>query len=113
VKTDPIDLSKFKPFDSVYLVSPDGRVYDTRSNKLVTPKLNENGFLSFSLEHRLDVHVYIHHAVANLFLEVPDFLRYCRRDVRHKDGCITNNHVSNLEFIVYTGNKLHRDDSHS
>ncbi len=46
---------------------------------------------------------YIHHLVAEQFIgPCPDEM-----EINHKDGCKTNNHVSNLEYVTHKENMQH------
>ncbi len=92
-----------------YQVSSRGRVRSLprkgrKSLRILTPAMGTYGYLLVSL--RIDGRGKtqpVHRLVAKAFLPNPDQLR----EVNHKDGDKTNNHVSNLEWVTSAENHHH------
>ena len=91
-------------YDSVYLVSNYGRVKRVGKNKewfllpynKKNPVHRETMFVPLFLNGKKK-EVAVHTLVAKSFLESPANINQTR--VRHIDGTIYNNHVSNLEYV--------------
>lgn len=84
-----------------YDIYDDGRVYSHKSNRFLTPSLNNNqghGYLQIQLfiEGKRVVKK-IHRLVAEAFIPNPNSLP-C---VNHKDENVLNNHYTNLEWCDY------------
>lgn len=87
-----------------YLVTEDGRVFSNKSNRFLSPSLNENGYLYVSLWQENKQHSFtVHRLVAQAYIPNPDDKPY----VNHIDADRTNAHVSNLEWVTGSENTLH------
>lgn len=102
-------------FDGRYYVSNYGRVkshlrhgYNQTPCKgyehLLRPMVMKIGYQRVSLWMKGEIFtMYVHRLVAAAFLgELGE-----GAVVNHKDGCKTNNHVSNLEITTHSGNRSH------
>ncbi len=98
-----------------YQVSNHGDVRSTRSRgkqrfRELKPQKSTNGYLKVILV--LDDGTYkqrtIHRMVAECFLPNPDNLEM----VNHKDECVSNNHVDNLEWCSRSYNQLYSLNLH-
>lgn len=70
---------------------------------LLKPKKTNRGYLRVSL--RIDGKTKdfsVHRLVVDAFIGIPDGMV-----VNHIDGCKTNNNLTNLDVVTYTGNLLH------
>jgi hypothetical protein len=119
MKTIPIKYEEF----SHYLIDEAGTVYSTitpRYRKVLDePKVRRhhpnknNGYHQVMLQNGTDKVkpklFYVHRLVAEHFLPNPDNLP----EVNHKNWDITNNHVSNLEWITLIDNRLTRNPKNS
>ncbi len=100
----------WKSFNNDYEVSSYGRVRRTSHGRrtypgrIMTPTLQSIGYLSVKpTVDGKNVHFYVHHLVAAAFIGPrPD-----NADINHIDGCKTNNHVSNLEYVSHAENMRH------
>ncbi len=81
-----------------YQISSDGRVFSTKSNKFLTPRVHSHGYLRVSISKK---DYYIHRLVAEYFLGESD----C--EVNHKNGDKKDNRVENLEYVSSKENKQH------
>lgn len=113
---DFIDDIRWKPIHTLpgyeccieYYVDEKGNVKSTKgkSERLLRQRKNKNGYLQVNLTQRIGrkntVTVTVHKLVALAFLDAPRSSpgrgKSCSR-VTHKDGCKTNNHADNLEWI--------------
>lgn len=91
-----------------YVIYEDGRVFSTKSNRFLSPRLRgvkRRQYQSVALygRDRKAKEKSIHILVAQAFLPNPDN----KPIVNHKDNNPLNNHVSNLEWCTYTENTLH------
>lgn len=91
-------------FEGKYLVSNDGRVYSTKTKKLLKPMKNEKGYLCVELRRNHTRKVMrIHRLVAGAF--IPNSNNF--NEVNHKDGDKENNSVANLEWCTRSQNMKH------
>ena len=87
-----------------YLVSDLGEVYSLRRNKLLSPKLNHDGYLRIQLYDRGSCEfVSIHRLIAETFIPNPNKKPF----VNHIDGNKQNNCVKNLEWCTQQENIIH------
>lgn len=78
-----------------YEVSDHGRVYSTKTNKLLTQRKNNMGYLRVTIDKKQH---FVHRLVANAFVEGSGEM------VNHKDFNPENNTASNLEWTDRAGN---------
>ena len=109
---------KYEEF-SHYLIDENGTVYSTLTPRyrkvLDKPKVRkywpnkENGYHQVTLQNKIGgvkpKLYYVHRLVAEHFLPNPDNLP----EVNHKDWNITNNHISNLEWVTISENRTNRN----
>jgi len=102
-----------------YLIDENGTVYSTLTPRyrkvLDKPKVRKhwpnekNGYHQVTLQNKIDgvkpKLYYVHRLVAEHFIPNPDNLP----EVNHKNWDITNNHVSNLEWISLIDNRIDRN----
>lgn len=90
-----------------YLIDEFGNVYDTKyNNKKICVWIDNTGYKQCNLYNNLNktkVYRRIHRLVAETFIDNPN--NYPQ--VNHKDGCKTNNHISNLEWVTNKINAQH------
>lgn len=100
ILTDIEGLEEF----SNYAVDTDGNVWSTKYKKprIRKPVLNNN-YLSVKLlsDYKKMRTFYIHKLIARAFIPTHDV----NQRVRHKDGNIENNNVTNLEWVVKNNKK--------
>jgi hypothetical protein len=88
-----------------YLVSDEGHVYSTVSNKLLKAVDDGKGYLAVTLwVDGVSEKFKIHRLVAEAFLEKPAGSAY---EVNHINGVKTCNSVSNLEWVSHGDNMRH------
>jgi hypothetical protein len=102
-----VNLQEFRPvknYEGRYLVSPCGTIYSIRARRLLTPRLNEKGYLTVELWENYKRKVSrVHRIVAETFIENPFNLK----EINHKDGDKQNNHIANLEWCTRSENIKH------
>lgn len=90
-----------------YMVSKDGRVYNTKTGKYMkTDKVYNTDYLAVRLKQRsigLNKKYSVHRLVADVFIPNPDNLP----EVNHINLNKHDNHLSNLEWIDKSGNSRH------
>lgn len=90
-----------------YLIDIYGNVYNTKSGKVKTHKINWKGYHYLHLCHPENSHkrkqFYIHRLVALTFIPNPKDKGY----VNHKDGNKNNNKKDNLQWATSSENQLH------
>jgi hypothetical protein len=89
------------PANERYVVTEDGKIYDTKDESFVLQNINKGGYITVSLCHKNYV---CHRIVAETYLEKPS--ENCTQ-VNHIDGNKQNNHVSNLEWVTMGQNISH------
>ena len=95
-------------YEGLYQVSNLGQVKSmdyrhTGKEKVISSQTQKNGYLHVSLwKDRTKRFFYIHRLVADAFIPNPDNLP----EVNHKDECLSNNSVDNLEWCtsIYNAN---------
>ena len=93
------------PSNPVYLISDSGQVFSTKSNKYLKTPCGNVGYPLVNLtvgKGKRTTHT-VHSLVAEAFIgsSTPN------HEINHKDGCKTNNHVSNLEYVSPSENIRH------
>ena len=84
-----------------YYVSNYGSIKNIKKNTLLTPYLNERGYLTIFLYNNGQRKRFaVHRVVAEAFLPNPNNLP----QINHLDECKTNNNVNNLEWISQKDN---------
>jgi len=97
-----------KGYEGLYKISSQGNVYSVRNNKILIPGTKRSGYLKVNLSYKGQIKTYtIHRLVAETFISNPNNLP----QVNHKDECITNNCIDNLEWcdVSYNINYGHRN----
>lgn len=96
-----------KGFKKFYSISNKGRVKSFHPNKTSIRKAatNPKGYKLLTLTKRPEIRetYTVHRLVAEHFLPNPDN----KREINHKDGDPSNNHVENLEWATSSENTLH------
>lgn len=102
--TQPVPEGKIMTGYPNYIITNDGRVYNSRKNKYVVPVKYENGYICISISDGKKRKTFsVHRLVAILFIDNPhNYL-----EVNHIDFDKTNNKVENLEWISRSDNMKH------
>ncbi|MCI5792823.1 MAG: NUMOD4 motif-containing HNH endonuclease [Lachnospiraceae bacterium] len=101
-------MEKWKPIKGYeqYLISSEGRVYSTKSNKIIKPANNNQGYLRVVLNPGKKFY-FVHRLVAEAFI---DSTGKSREMVNHKDFNPHNNSVENLEWVSRAENMKYSAD---
>ncbi len=93
--------------ETEYLVSSHGRVFSSKSGKILTPHVTSGYYevCIYGKDGRKNRR--IHRLVAETFLENPKR----KRCVNHKDGNKLNNDLSNLEWVSLKENSEHANNT--
>ena len=98
---------KNHPIYSHLLVSEDGKIFSTKTNRYLKTLVNDGGYEVFAtrLQGRTGPSklLRVHRLVCETYLENTHNLPF----VNHKDSNKLNNSVSNLEWITSKGNSQH------
>lgn len=87
-------------FEGFYKVSDQGNIHGPRGVTMGNP--DKDGYLRMALcNHTIKKYVRIHRVVAEAFLGKNEL------HVNHKDSNVTNNHISNLEYVTPLDNVQH------
>jgi hypothetical protein len=91
-----------------YLISKEGQVYSTKTNKIKIAETNQNGYCRIELlNDNGKKKFYIHRLVAEAYIPNPN--NYSQ--VNHKDLNKHNNNVNNLEWCSEAMNMQHNADN--
>ena len=94
-------------FEDLFSISSLGRFYSKRSNKILKTHINKLGYEGLATKvNYQNKYFRIHRVVAEAFLPNLEDLP----EVNHKDGCPSNNEVSNLEWCDRSTNLQHSYD---
>ena len=106
--TQPVPEGKTMTGYPNYIITNDGKVYNSQRNKYLVPVKNAGGYMFVSLSDGQDRKSFtIHRLVALLFIDNPN--NYL--EVNHIDFDKTNNNVDNLEWISRSDNMKHNFNS--
>ena len=102
--TQPVPEGKTMTGYPNYIITNDGKVYNSQRNKFLVPAKGENGYMYVGLSDGQERKSFsVHRLVALLFIDNPN--NYS--EVNHKDFDKTNNNVDNLEWISRSDNMKH------
>ena len=102
--TQPVPDGKIMTGYPNYIITQDGRVYNSQRKLFLTPSKNESGYMALGLsDGKKRANFTIHRLVASIFLENPNNYP----DVNHKDCDKSNNSIENLEWISRSDNMKH------
>jgi hypothetical protein len=94
-----------KGYEGLYKISPSGKVWTCRKQRLKVPSEQNSGYLLVFLVKDGKRKAYLlHRLVAENFIDNPNGFA----EVNHKDGDKKNNAVSNLEWCSRGDNLRHR-----
>lgn len=94
-----------------YIVTRDGRIYSTKTNKFLVQKSHPSGYLRVNITKGKLVDIAVHTLVASTYLERTSD----KTQVNHKDRNKCNNCIENLEWVSGQENMqhvLHTDTRH-
>lgn len=95
-RTFDIEWRDIIGYEGLYKVSDGGDIKSIKSNKILSPDINQDGYKRIVLyKNKTRKHYSVHRLVAEAFIPNPDNLK----EVNHKDEDKTNNTVGNLEWV--------------
>lgn len=100
-----MDLNNFVEIPEYprYLISKDGQVYSTVSNKLLKIRVNNKGYLFFSVNGGT-VNILLSRALARVFKDLPSL--DSELEVDHIDCNVENNELDNLQVLTREQHRL-------
>lgn len=97
-----------------FQISNYGNLRSKKTKRILSTYLNQGYYQHATKVEGNPVIIKIHRAVAEAFIEIPEYLEeyhktvyYGKLPVNHKDCNKTNNHVNNLEWCTYSENSQH------
>ena len=92
-------------YEGYYQVSNQGRVRNSRNQKMLKPQTKNGGYIQFTLSVRNRCHYHsAHRLVAQAFIPNPEG----KPQINHKNGDKSDNQVENLEWCTSSENQRHR-----
>ena len=89
-------------YENIYQISNKGNVRNIRTNKMLKPCVNSDGYYTVLLSKDGKSKSFkVHRLVAT------HFLKEVKIQVNHKNGIKTDNNVDNLEFVTMHENIIH------
>lgn len=99
------------PDEKLLAVSKDGRVLNTKTGKILKGGISSNKKLYFVVSKNKTIKAYQHHRIlARTFIGRPSRhldKQFFQLEVNHKDGVISNNSLTNLEWVTGKENVEH------
>ncbi len=104
-RTQPVPEGKTLSGYPNYIITNDGKVYNSQRKRHLCLKKHVNGYIGVALssEDNKRKNFYVHSLVALLFIDNPNNYP----EVNHIDFDKTNNKLENLEWISRSGNSKH------
>lgn len=103
----PVPEGKTLPEYPNYIITRDGKVYNSQTKRYLTIKNNVNGYSGVVLSRtdKTRKNIYIHRLIALLYIENPN---NCP-EINHIDFDKTNNNIENLEWVSKSDNIKHNN----
>lgn len=97
-------MKDIKNYEGLYAVTSCGKVWSYRSQKFLSPRVKENGYLEVVLSKDGVKKAYlIHRLIAETFIPNPDN----KPTVNHKDENKSHNYINNLEWMTSAENNAY------
>jgi hypothetical protein len=99
-------LIKTKGFTN-YLIFSDGRVFNFKTGKFLTPYPNQKGYLRVKLYgNGKSVQIFVHRLVGKIFIPNP----HNYEQIHHKDHIKTHNGFKNLKWVTNKENSDYKNN---
>ena len=104
---EEVDLSKFKATKyQDYLASIDGKIYSMKSNLILSPRIDKDGYEEVSIMiDAKQTSKTVHRIIADTWIPNPKNLPF----VNHKNGNRSDNRVINLEWTSVSENNMNKN----